>query len=175
MQDALKNLNTLSLPGSDIPGWFTQTAIDFVPHQNLAIKSVIVAVVVSVDIIKLDAKRAQLPSIVDIQAKIIRLDEPIFKTTLNLSGISCSTEDQLYLCRYKEYHPLVSLLKQGDIIKVEFKSEAVDGIVLRRWGIHLVFENDDDYEGNEDSLPWDDSEKSVSHRLSKFFRSEDQT
>ncbi|KNA20097.1 hypothetical protein SOVF_055490 [Spinacia oleracea] len=172
-KESLRKLNNLSVPGSEIPDWFSQTAVNFVNHPNLAIKNVIVGVVLSVDIQVLDDIRAKLPAIVDIQASIFRHGTWIFRTTLYLLGVPCTQEDQLYLCRHKAYNPLVSLLEVGDIIQVEWKSGPVDGIQLRSWGIHLVYENDDDFEGNEDSLSLVDSQQSVSQKLVKFLRSTD--
>lgn len=170
---ALRNLNNLSVPGTTIPSWFSQKAVNFTTHPNLSIKYVIVAVVISVDIQALDDMRAKLPSIVDIEARIVRQEEPIFNTTLNLMGLPCTREEQLYLCRYKDYHPLVLLLRQGDIIQVGRKPGTVHGIELSRWGIHLVFENEDDYDGDEDIFPIIESQQSVSQRLVTFFRSMD--
>ncbi|XP_074274470.1 uncharacterized protein LOC141598656 isoform X2 [Silene latifolia] len=165
----LRNLNNLSIPGSEIPGWFHREAVSFVAHPNLAIKNVIVAVVVSVDQHKLDDVYKKVPNIMGIQARILRQNMPIFSTTLNLAGVPMTAEDQLYLCRFKDYHPLVSLLKAGDIIQIFQKIEAANGVELKKWGIFLVFENDDDYVGNEDSLPID--LQSVTHRLACYFQS----
>ncbi|XP_021747985.1 disease resistance protein TAO1-like isoform X2 [Chenopodium quinoa] len=171
----LRNLNNLSVPGSEIPDWFSQAAVTFAAHPNLAIKNVIVALVVSVDPRVLDEIRVhQYPGITDIQACIFRLGEPIFRTTLYLMGVPRTQEDQLYMCRFKAYNPLVSLLKGGDIIKGEWRRGTVTGIEIKRWGIHLVFENDDDFDGDEDSLSVVKSHQSVSQRLLNFFRSMDQ-
>ncbi|XP_021747215.1 disease resistance protein TAO1-like [Chenopodium quinoa] len=171
----LRNLNNLSVPGSEIPNWFTQTTVTFAAHPNLGIKNVIVALVVSVDRGVLDEIRVhQYPGITDIQACIFRLGEPIFRTTLYLMGVPRTQEDQLYLCRFKAYNPLVSLLQEGDIIRGSWRRGTVTGIEMKRWGIHLVFENDDDFDGDEDSLSVVESHQSVSQRLLNFFRSMDQ-
>jgi len=148
--------------------------VNFATHPNLTIKSVLVGVVVSVDVEALDDVQAQLPSIVDIQARVIREDKPIFNTVLNLMGVPISPEDHLYLCRFKHYHPLVLLLSEGHKIEVGRRSESASGIELKMWGIHLVFENDDDYDGDEDLLHLSESQQSVSQRLVGFFRRTDQ-
>ncbi|KAL9246455.1 hypothetical protein vseg_019987 [Gypsophila vaccaria] len=168
----LRNLTNLSVPGSEIPDWFTQEAVNFAPRPNLAIKSVLVAVVISVDVQKLNDIYAKLPNIMGIQARILRQNmPPIFTTTLNLAGVPRTLEDQLYLCRFKSYNPLVLLLKGGDTIQMIQKSEAGHGVELKKWGIFLVFENEDDYEGDEDSLPV--TQQSVTQLLVRFFLSSD--
>ncbi|KAK9675714.1 hypothetical protein RND81_11G025800 [Saponaria officinalis] len=167
----LRNLTNLSVPGCEIPDRFTQEAVNFTPQRNLAIKNVMVAVVISVDVQKLGDIYAKLPNIMGIQAQILRQNTSIFSTTLNLAGVPKTVEDQLYLCRFKSYNPMVLLLKGGDIIQMTQKFEAADGVELKKWGIFLVFENDDDYEGDEDSLPL--TQQSVTQRLARFFLSSD--
>ncbi|CAO2829174.1 unnamed protein product [Amaranthus hypochondriacus] len=172
----LRNLTNMSIPGSEIPEWFSQTegGVKFNPHPNLSIQSVIVIVILSVDIQALDSMRAQLPGIVHIQAGIIREETSIFSSVLNLTGLPCTPARQIYLCRFKYYHPMILLLKEGDIIQVGYKSGSVEGVELKKWGIHLVYENDDDYEGDEDLLPFNEIHQSISQRLVCFLRSLDQ-
>ncbi|EXB74723.1 hypothetical protein L484_011001 [Morus notabilis] len=42
------------------------------------------------------------------------------------------------------------------------------GVELKKWGVYLVYEGEDDYEGDEESL--DESQQSISEKLAKFFR-----
>ncbi|CDP00249.1 unnamed protein product [Coffea canephora] len=87
-----------------------------------------------------------------------------------LAGVPRTDEDQTYLCRYEDYHPLVSILKDGDKIEVGMQSLSIfEGLQLKKRGIHLIFENDDDYDGDEESL--DQSQQSISERLRRFIGS----
>ena len=45
----------------------------------------------------------------------------------------------------------------------------IEGVEVKKSGIHLIFEDDDDYDGNEELL--DESEQSVSKKLADFFNS----
>jgi hypothetical protein len=62
------------------------------------------------------------------------------------------------------------MLKDGSEIQVrKRKPHVIEGVELKKCGIHLVYENDDDYGGNEESL--DESQQSVSQKLANFFNS----
>ncbi|TXG56401.1 hypothetical protein EZV62_017714 [Acer yangbiense] len=169
---ALKYLRNLSVPGSEIPNWFVQEIPCFASHKNREIKGIIIGVVVSLDQSTRDAFRDKLPAIVDIQAKILRLDDPIFTTTLYLMGVPETDEDQLYLCRYVDFTPLVLLLQDGDKIQIARREiPYFHGLKLKKYGIHLVFENDDDIDDNDDEESLDESQQSVSMKLAKFIGS----
>ncbi|KAK0574072.1 hypothetical protein LWI29_017828 [Acer saccharum] len=166
---SLKKLNNLSMPGSKIPSWFSQE-VTFSKHKNREIKGVIIAVVVSVNNEISDELRYQLPAIVDIRAKILAGNKPKFTTTLYLLGVPKTNHDHVHLCRYPAYHPLVSMLKDGYKIQVVLQNPPfLKGVELKKCGIYLVFENDDDYDGDEESL--DENQQSVSAKLAKFFGS----
>ncbi|OMO57250.1 hypothetical protein CCACVL1_25878 [Corchorus capsularis] len=143
----LKNLRSLSLPGSGIPDWFSRDSVRFSSHKRLDFKGVIVAVVVSLNHQIADELRNELPAIVDIQAKIFDGDhKQIFATVLDLTGVPRTNEDQVYLLRYPELYPIVSMLKDGFEIQVTMRNPPyVKGAELKKAGIFLVFENDDDY------------------------------
>ncbi|KAK4715694.1 hypothetical protein R3W88_014032 [Solanum pinnatisectum] len=164
---ALKNLDNFSIPGNEIPSWFTPSEVHFSKHENNEIKAVIIAIVVSVNCAEPDDLRDELPVLANIFAKIVRANRPVFTTGMYLAGVPTTPEDQVYLCRYQDCHPLVSILEDGDIIQVGLGNLPVTGIELKKCGIHLVHENDDDYEGNEESL--DESQQSVSERLTRFY------
>ncbi|XP_074274478.1 uncharacterized protein LOC141598663 [Silene latifolia] len=165
----LRNLNNLSIPGSEIPDWFSQEAVIFTPRPNIAIKNIIVAVVVSVDLKKLDTMCAELPNIVCIQAQILRQNRIVHTVALILQGVPITVDDQVYLCRFKDYEALVARLRGGDTIHIIQMSQIASGVELKKWGIFLVFENDDDYVGNEDSVPI--AQQSVTERLACYFQS----
>ncbi|KAA8529496.1 hypothetical protein F0562_033705 [Nyssa sinensis] len=166
---ALRNVRSLSMPGSEIPDWFTQEVVCFRERKNRVIEGAIICGVVSVDHQIPDDLRDELPVIPAVEAKILRLGKPICNTAVLLSGVPKTHEDQVYLYRYPDCHPLVSYLKDGDKIQVAmFDPPIVKGVDVKKCGIHLVFENDDDYVGDEESL--DASQQSVSEKLTKFVR-----
>ncbi|KAL3824196.1 hypothetical protein ACJIZ3_020225 [Penstemon smallii] len=166
---ALRNLRNLSMPGSEIPHWFTQNEVSFSKRKNHSLKSLIIVAIISISPEFLNESREKLPVAAIINAQIIRLNTSVFSTALNLKEAPSTQEDQLYLCRYPHYHPLVSILKDdGDIIKVIRGNNPInEGVVLRECGIHLVYENDDHYEGEEKDI--DENLQTVSQKLTTFF------
>lgn len=167
IQVAVKNLDNFSIPGSEIPSWFTPSEVHFSKHENNEIKAVIIAIVVSVNCAEPDELRDELPVLANVIAKIVRAKRAVFTTNMYLAGVPTTPEDQVYICRYQDYHQLVSFLEDGDVIQVGLGNLPITGIELKKCGIHLVHESDDDYEGNEESL--DESQQSVSERLTRFY------
>ncbi|KAM1608933.1 hypothetical protein EV1_020836 [Malus domestica] len=166
----LRKIRNLSMPGSKIPDWFSQDVVTFSERKNCVLKSVIIGVVVSLNQQIPDEIREELPAIVDILAKILVVDFPTFTSALNLQGVPNTNEDQFHLCRYPTCHPLVSQLKEGYKIHVTRRDPPLmKGVELKKWGIRLVYEDDDDYEGDEESL--NESQQSLSEKLAKFFGS----
>ncbi|KAM1518007.1 hypothetical protein ACFX1X_021374 [Malus domestica] len=166
----LRKIRNLSMPGSKIPDWFSQDVVTFSERKNCVLKSVIIGVVVSLNQLIPDEIREELPAIVDILAKILVVDFPTFTSALNLRGVPNTNEDQFHLCRYPTCHPLVSQLKEGYKIHVTRRDPPLmKGVELKKWGIRLVYEDDDDYEGDEESL--NESQQSLSEKLAKFFGS----
>ncbi|KAK7840836.1 disease resistance protein tao1 [Quercus suber] len=164
----LRNIRTLSMPGSKIPDWFSREVVRFSERKNLKIKGVIICVVVSLDHQIPDDLRDQLPIIAGIEAVLVKMNKPLFTTMLILKGVPKTHEDHLYLCRFPDCHPIVSKLKDGyEINVIEHDPPIIKGLKLKRSGIYLVFEGDDDYEGDEESL--DENQLSISEKLSKFF------
>ncbi|KAL0004040.1 hypothetical protein SO802_011601 [Lithocarpus litseifolius] len=163
----LRNIRTLSMPESRIPDWFRER-VRFSERKNREIKGVIICVVVSLDLQIPDDLRDQLPIIAGIEAILVKMNKPLFTTMLKLEGVPKTHEDHLYLCRFPDCHPIVSKLKDGyEINVIEHDPPMIKGLNLKRSGISLVFEGDDDYEGDEKSL--DESQLSISEKLSKFF------
>ncbi|XP_027152563.1 disease resistance protein TAO1-like [Coffea eugenioides] len=167
---ALKNLGNLSFPGSEVPEWLTSDVVSFSKRKNISLKAVIIGFVISVDCGGLVDSRHQLPVVPGVNAKILRLNETVHTSGMFLAGVPRTDEDQTYLCRYEDYHPLVSILKDGDKIEVGMQNLSIfEGLQLKKRGIHLIFENDDDYDGDEESL--DQSQQSISERLRRFIGS----
>ncbi|THG06972.1 hypothetical protein TEA_022887 [Camellia sinensis var. sinensis] len=170
---ALRNLNSLCVPGSEIPDWFTRDEVSYSKPKNRVIKAVIVGIVVSIDHSIRDDLRDQSPVVAGILITILRLNKPIFNTAPLLEGVPKTDEDHFYLCRYENYNPLVLFLKDGDKIRVATQNPSpVKGVHLKKCGIHLVFENDDDYVGDENFLRED--QQSVSQKLTTFMGSSEE-
>ncbi|PIN15225.1 Apoptotic ATPase [Handroanthus impetiginosus] len=170
---ALRNINYLCVPGSEIPNWFIQEIPNLSCPRNRELKGVIIGIVVSVDPQAQDGFRNKLPAIPDIQAKIIRND-PVFRftTALYLRGVPNTDKDQLYLCRFHDYDNLTFMLQEGDMLQVKTQENPYfNGIMLKKHGIYLVFENEDDFEECDEALFNDGAQQSVSKRLSDFFNS----
>ncbi|KAL6294634.1 hypothetical protein ACE6H2_002776 [Prunus campanulata] len=167
----MREIRNLSIPGSKIPDWFSQDVVTFSERKNRVLKSVIIGVVVSLNQQIPDDIREELPAIVDILAQILILDFSTFTSALNLLGVPNTNEDQVHLCRYPIHHPLVSQLKDGYKIRViRREPPMMKGVELKKWGIHLVYEvDDDDYEGDEESL--NESQQSLSEKMARFFSS----
>ena len=170
LQSYLRKIHNLSMPGSKIPDWFSQGVVTFSERKNCVLKSVIIGVVVSLNQQIPDEIREELPAIVDIQAKILVVDRPTFISALNLQGVPNTNEDQFHLCRYPTGFPLVSQLKEGYKIQVTRRDPPwMTGVELKKWAIRFVYEGDDEYEGDEESL--NESQQSLSEKLAKFFDS----
>ncbi|XP_037492085.1 disease resistance protein RPV1 [Jatropha curcas] len=165
----LRNLENLSIPGSKIPDWFSQQTVTYTEQKNCEIKAVMIYAVVSLDHRVPDDLRDEIPALPAIKAKLYNLNElAICDNTPVLLGVPRSDEDHILICRYPEYHPLVSRLRNGYKLEVT-ASQIIEGVQLKKCGIYLVSENDDDYDGNEESL--DQSQLSLSAKLAKFFNS----
>ncbi|CAL5338396.1 unnamed protein product [Camellia sinensis] len=170
---ALRNLNSLCVPGSKIPDWFTRDEVSYSKPKNRVIKAVIVGIVVSIDHSIQDDLRDQSPVVAGILITILRLNVPIFNTAPLLEGVPKTDEDHFYLCRYENHTPLVLFLKDGDKIRVATQNPSpVMGVHLKKCGIHLVFENDDDYVGDENLFG--EGQQSVSQKLTTFMGSSEE-
>ncbi|KAF3973234.1 hypothetical protein CMV_003342 [Castanea mollissima] len=166
----LRNFRNISMPGSKIPDFFSQKEVRFKDFKNRQIKGVIIGVVFSVNHQISEDFRHPLPAaaIGDIEASILKLDFPIFKTSLHLMGVPKTNDNQIHLCQYPNCHPLVSSLKDGYKIHVTKRNPPfMKGVELKNWGIYMVFDGDDDYEGDKESL--NQRQKSIPERLAKFF------
>ncbi|XP_075659217.1 TMV resistance protein N-like [Castanea sativa] len=165
---SLRNMCNLSMPGSKIPSWFSQKEVRFTKHRNLEIKGVIIGVVVSLNQQILDDLRYRLPAIVNIQAEILKQNSYVYKRTLSLNGVPKTNEDQIHFSRYPFDRPIVWSLKDGYKIQVITRNPPImKGDELKNWGVYLVFDGDDEYEGDEESL--NESQQSISERLATFF------
>ncbi|KAF3973233.1 hypothetical protein CMV_003341 [Castanea mollissima] len=165
---SLRNMFSLSMPGSKIPDWFSQEVVKFSERKNLKLKGVIIGVIVSFSHQIPDNLRDQDPLLTGIRANIVKLNRPVFNAMLDIKGVPKTHEDHLYLSRFPEWHPLSFSLKDDYNIHVTIDDPPyIEGLKLKKWGVHLVFEGDDDYDGNEESL--DESQLSISEKLAKFF------
>ncbi|KAG2707348.1 hypothetical protein I3760_05G144800 [Carya illinoinensis] len=166
---SLRNLRSLSMPGNKIPARFSEE-VRFSEHKNHDIKGVIIGVMVSLNPQISDDLRDQLPALPCVRANIVKLNKLLFSTMPELKGVPKTNEDHIYLFRYPDCHPLVSKLRDGYDINVrEQKPPFIKGVEVKKCGLYLIFEGDDDYEGDEESL--DKSQLSISEKLAKFFSS----
>ncbi|XP_059316655.1 disease resistance protein RPV1-like [Lycium ferocissimum] len=172
-KDSLRHIKYLCVPGSDIPDWFIQEVPNVSTRKHRDIKGVIIGVVLSLDQQVEDNFRHKVPAIVDIQATITTPGdaEPKLRKTLNLEGVPDTDEDQLYLCRFQEHSDFMFVLEEGDRVQVAIReSPRFNGLKLKKHGMHLVFENEDDFDDNDEDL-FDESQQSVSKKLANFFNS----
>ncbi|KAF7833715.1 disease resistance protein TAO1-like [Senna tora] len=165
---ALRNLESLSMPGTRLPKWFSGQSVSFSKPKNRELTGVIVGIVVSINHKIPNEMRPDLPGVVDVQANVLKLGKTVFTSVLNLHGLPTTNDPHIHFCRYLDYHPLISFLRDGDTFCVTKRNPPVDeGLELEKCGVHLLFEGDDDYDGDEDCL--DTSLQSVSEKLAKFF------
>jgi hypothetical protein len=163
-------MRTLGMPGRQLPDWFSQEVVRFSERKNRKIKGVLVGVVVSLNHQIPDDLRDGLPSIPCIRANISNLNKNLFSTMPELMGVPKTHDDHIYLVRYPDCHPLVSTLKVGYEIQVTKQDPPyIKGVEVKQCGLYLIFEGDDDYEGDEESLH--ETQLSISEKLAKFFSS----
>ncbi|XP_019158108.1 PREDICTED: disease resistance protein TAO1-like [Ipomoea nil] len=167
-KDTLRHMRYLCVPGSEIPEWLVQELPSFSPRKNRDLKGVLIGVVVSLNQEVEDSFRDKVPAIMDIQAKIIRQGQAILTTTLNLSGVPDTNDDQLYLCRFHETNNLVFMLQEGDKLQVAMREPSCfRGLELKKYGMCLVYEYEDDLDERDEVL-FDESHQSVSKKLANF-------
>ncbi|KAJ1427770.1 Leucine-rich repeat, typical subtype [Sesbania bispinosa] len=165
---ALTNLENLSMPGARLPEWFSGQTVSFSKPKNLELKGVIIGVIFSINHNIPNIMRDKMPGMLDVQANVLKQGKTIFRTVLNIRGVPRTDEEHIHLCRYQDYHQLVAFLRDADTFCVTMRSPPFDkGLELKKCGVHLIFEGDDDYDGDEESL--DKGLQSVSERLAKFF------
>lgn len=162
----------MSVPGSEIPDWFVQEIPCVANRKNYSIKGIIIGVVFSLEQSNQDTFRDKLPGIVDILARITRSDGSSYATVLDLRGVPNTDEDQLHFCRYADFSELVKILKEGDKLQIETRERPYfNGLTLKKYGFHLVFENDNDFDEEDDEESLDEHQQSVSMKLVKFIGS----
>ncbi|KAI5419823.1 disease resistance protein RPV1 isoform X1 [Lathyrus oleraceus] len=167
---ALRNLQNLGMPGTKLPEWFSGETVSFSKRKNLELTSVVVGVIFSINH---NNKNIQTPGVVDVQANVVKSGKQIFSAGLNIWGVPRTDEPHIHLQRFHDYHPLVAFLKDADTVSVTKRSPPFDErLELIKCGIHLIFEGDDDYEGDEESL--DKGLQSISERMAKFFNTCDE-
>ncbi|XP_042499838.1 uncharacterized protein LOC122078027 [Macadamia integrifolia] len=120
-----------------------------------------------------EIQRPEYPGIVDIGVEILdnRLGQK-YSSIFYLLGVPKTNEDQFYFCRYRypEWHRLVTHFHDGYKMQVTLRNPPIfTGLELKKYGIHLVFEDDDNYDGDEESL--DETHLSLSEKLAKFLSS----
>ncbi|KAM3304056.1 disease resistance protein RPV1 isoform X1 [Capsicum chacoense] len=172
-KDSLRRMEYLCITGDDLPDWFIQEVPNVSTHKHRDLKGVIIGVVISLDQKVEDNFRHKVPAIVDVLAMITTPGDakPKHEKTLKLLGVPDTDEDQLYLCRFQEYSNFTLMLKEGDRLQVAIREHArFNGLKLKKHGMYLVFENEDDFDDNDEDL-FDEPQQSVSKKLANFFHS----
>lgn len=165
---SLRNLRVLSMPGSEIPDWLNEEEVSYTARRNCLLKAVLIGVVVSITSDFPESLRDDIPTLADFEAKIFEMNTHIFGTALPLKGIPKLDEDQVHLCRFLDFHPLVSKLKEGYKVQVAKRNPPfIPGMQLKKCGVRLIFERDDEFDGDEQQL--DDGYQSLSEKLARFF------
>ncbi|KAI4382558.1 hypothetical protein MLD38_008509 [Melastoma candidum] len=153
-----------------VPSWLCKEEVTYVKKKNHVLRAVLIGVVFSINGIFPEPLRHQIPTVVGIQAKILTKDG--ITTTLPLQGIPKTTEDQVSFCRFLDFHPLVSKLQEGDKLQVAAQNPLpIPGVELKKCGVHLVFETENEYTGDEQSR--DESYISLSEKLARFLNSQE--
>ncbi|XP_028801945.1 disease resistance protein TAO1 [Neltuma alba] len=164
----MRNLRNLSMPGTRLPKWFSGQAVSFSKPKNRELTGAIMGIILSINHETPSELPVELPGVVDIKANVLRLGKNIYSSVLDLHGLPRTNDEHLYLCRFPDYHPLICRLRDGDTFCVTKKNPPMDErLELKKWAVHLMFEGDDDYDGDEESA--DRSLQSVSEKLAKFF------
>ena len=160
------------MPGSRFPEWFSGETVNFTKQKNRELKGVVICVVLSInhDIPNNSMMHYYMPGVVDVLAHVLKSGKAVYSTALNIRGVPKTNQEHIHLCRFADFHPLVYFLRDGGTLCVTKKNPPVDKrLELKNSGIHLIFEGDDDYGGDEKSL--DQSLKSVSEKMAEFFNS----
>ena len=160
------------MPGSRFPEWFSGQTVNFTKHKNRELKGVVICVVLSInhDIPNNDIMHYHIPGVVDVQANVFKSGKAVYSGALNIRGLPKTNQEHIHLCRFADFHPLVCYLRDGGTLCVSKRNPPVDKrLELKNSGIHLIFEGDDDYGGDEISV--DQSLKSVSEKMAEFFNS----
>ncbi|XP_054791378.1 disease resistance protein RUN1-like [Prosopis cineraria] len=162
----LRNLINLSMPGTRLPKWFSGQTVSFSKPKNRELTGVIIGVILSINHDIPEAR--DLPGVVDIKLDVLKLGKNICTTGLDLRGLPTTNEEHIHLCRFPDYHHLMPFLRDGDTFSVTRLNPPMNkGLELKKCGFHLIFEGDDDYSGDEETL--DRSLQSVSEKLAEFF------
>ncbi|XP_028801901.1 TMV resistance protein N [Neltuma alba] len=169
---ALRNLRNLSMPATRLPPWFSGQTLSFSKPKNREITGVIIGIILSINH-DIPSERHRVPGVVDIKANILKRGMNVYSSVLDLRGLPRTNEEHIHLCRYPDYSRLMSILRHGDTICVTLRDPPMDkGLELKKCGIHLIFEGDDDYGGDEESV--ERSLQSVSEKLAKFFNTREE-
>ncbi|KAI9126178.1 hypothetical protein K1719_002599 [Acacia pycnantha] len=164
----LRNLTNLSMPATRLPKWFSGQAVTFSKPKSCELTGVIIAIILSINRDIASELRVQLPGVIDIKVNILRRGKNPYSSVLDLRRLPGTNEEHIHICRYQYNSKLISMLQDGDTICVTQREPPVDkGLELKKCGVHLIFDGDDDYGGDEESV--DRSLQSVSEKLAKFF------
>jgi len=154
------------MPGKRVPDWFAAEPVMFSKRRNSELRGIICCGVLSFR--NIPENQREGVQLEDVQAKILNMNSDVFSTTFRLLRVPRANEEHIFLRRFGARTPLLFQLKDRYSLHLQRRNPPrVEGLELHNCRIDLVFEGDDDYEGDEGSL--DESQYSVSQKLAKFF------
>ncbi|KAK4376764.1 hypothetical protein RND71_003060 [Anisodus tanguticus] len=138
-----RHMKYLCVPGSDLPDWFIQEVPNVSTRKHRDIKGVIIGIVLSLD------------------QQVERI-------------ISNTKSQQLWIFKQRLPHQcsdFTIMLEEGDKVQVAIREcPRFNGLKMKKHGMHLVFENEDNFDDNDEDL-FDESQQSVPKKLANFFNS----
>ena len=156
------------MPGSNVPDWFSGESIVFSKRRNRELRGIICVGVLSFN--RIPENQRDGMQLEDVQGKVFNLTDKVYSTTFRLLGVPRTNEHHIFLLRFGVHTSLVRELKDKHTLHLTKRNPPyVEELELKNCGIYLVFEGDDDYEGDEGSL--DECQHSVSQKLATFFNS----
>ncbi|KAK4263346.1 hypothetical protein QN277_028769 [Acacia crassicarpa] len=170
----LRNLMNLSMPATRLPKWFSGQAVTFSKPNSRELTGVIIGIILSIHRDIASELQVQLPGVIDIKVNILRRGENPYSSVLDLRWLPRTNEEHIHICRYRYNSKLISMLQDGDTICVKQRDPPVDrGLELKKCGVHLIFDGDDDYYGGDEESV-DRNLPSLSEKLAKFFNTGEQ-
>ncbi|KAF3784441.1 Disease resistance protein, partial [Nymphaea thermarum] len=142
-KETLQKLEVLTFPGSKIPTFLTHQEpfceISKPSDTNLKFKGVMLCFVYAVEE-EVMIELQDLPSLPDIQIKLMVNNKQVFGTTPKIPGIPKVHEDQVYFCQFKENRRELYFLRDGGRIEVvKMSPPMIRGVELKKVGFRVLY------------------------------------
>lgn len=161
------------MPGTILPKWFQGKSVSLSKLKKGKITGLIIGIILSINNNAPSELQVGLSGEVDndIKANVLKLGKNIYSSMLELRGLPRTNEEHIYLCRFPDYHKLIPCLKHGDTFCVTKENGlVVKRLELKKCGVHLIFEGDDEDNDGDEELPMDRRRPHcVSEKLATFF------